>query len=77
MGSMAFVPARNVAIVVIGRNEGDRLKGCLRSVMEAAGTVVYVDSGSHDGSAEYARSVGCRVFELDPARPFSATRARN
>lgn len=74
---MAFVPARNVAIVVIGRNEGDRLKGCLRSVMEAAGTVVYVDSGSHDGSAEYARSVGCRVFELDPARPFSATRARN
>ena len=40
-------------------------------------TVVYVDSGSADGSAEYARSVGCRVVELDASRPFSAARARN
>jgi GT2 family glycosyltransferase len=66
-----------VAIVVIGRNEGERLKNCLRSLMGSAKTVVYVDSGSADGSSAYAASVGCRVVELDPARPFSAARARN
>jgi GT2 family glycosyltransferase len=68
---------QNVAIVAIGRNEGERLKRCLRSVMESAATVVYVDSGSTDGSMEYAASVGCRVVDLDRSRPFSAAYARN
>ncbi len=69
--------AQDVAIVVIGRNEGERLKNCLRAANCGARTVVYVDSGSVDGSAEYARSVGCRVVALDAARPFTAARARN
>jgi GT2 family glycosyltransferase len=69
--------SQNVAIVAIGRNEGQRLKRCLRSVMQSATTVVYVDSGSTDGSAQYAASVGCRVVELDMSRPFSAGYARN
>lgn len=66
-----------VAIVAIGRNEGERLKLCLRAAMRDAKTVVYVDSGSTDLSANYARSVGCHVIELDLSRPFSAARARN
>ena len=66
-----------VAIVAIGRNEGERLKLCLAAALRDAPTVVYVDSGSADGSAEYARSLGCRVVELDASRPFSAARARN
>ena len=70
-------PGEDVAIVAIGRNEGERLKSCLRSVMQGARTVVYVDSGSGDGSPEYAAAAGCLVVELDPARPFSAARARN
>jgi GT2 family glycosyltransferase len=68
---------QNVAIVVIGRNEGDRLKSCLRASMASGRTAVYADSGSDDGSADYARSLGCHVVEVDPARPFSAARARN
>ena len=64
-------------IVIIGRNEGARLKACLRAALNDAETVVYVDSGSTDGSAAYARSVGCRVVELGGSRPFSAARARN
>jgi GT2 family glycosyltransferase len=68
---------RTVAIVAIGRNEGDRLKSCLAAVLAGGSIVVYVDSGSSDGSAEYARSIGCNVLELDPMRPFSAARARN
>lgn len=39
--------------------------------------VVYVDSGSVDGSPQVARSAGVDVIELDPSRPFSAARGRN
>ena len=74
---MTLEPGQSVAIVAIGRNEGARLKSCLRSVCDGVRTVVYVDSGSDDGSADYAREMGCHVVELDPHRPFSAARARN
>jgi len=64
-------------VVVIGRNEGERLKRCLGSALPAATCVVYVDSGSTDGSADWARAQGARVVELDMTRPFTAARARN
>jgi GT2 family glycosyltransferase len=69
--------AQKVAIVAIGRNEGERLKSCLRTALADARTVVYVDSGSMDGSADFARSAGCHVVELDAVLPFTAARARN
>lgn len=68
---------RNLSIVAIGRNEGARLERCLRAALSAAASVVYVDSGSSDGSAALARAAGCVVVELDPAQPFTAARARN
>jgi GT2 family glycosyltransferase len=66
-----------LGIVAIGRNEGDRLKQCLQSVVGLAEQVVYVDSGSTDGSVELARSLGVNVVELDLSIPFTAARARN
>ncbi len=39
--------------------------------------VVYVDSGSNDGSVQFARDNGCDVVELDMSIPFTAARARN
>lgn len=74
---MTPISDHRMAIVAIGRNEGERLKSCLRAAMSGAATVVYVDSGSKDGSAALAREMGSQVLELDPARPFSAARARN
>ena len=68
---------RKTGIVVIGRNEGDRLKTCLNSVLAKCGRVVYVDSGSTDDSVEYAASMGINVGELDISTPFCAARARN
>lgn len=63
-------------VVVIGRNEGERLVTCLRSVSGAA-AVVYVDSNSTDGSVAAARALGAEIVELDLAVPFTAARARN
>lgn len=64
-------------IVAIGRNEGDRLRKCLESVDPKSRPVVYVDSGSTDGSVELARSFGAEVVSLDMTIPFTAARARN
>jgi GT2 family glycosyltransferase len=66
-----------IAIAVIGRNEGERLRAALRSAIEAGVPAVYVDSGSGDGSVALARSEGVAVVELDAAAPFTAGRARN
>lgn len=67
----------DVAVVAIGRNEGERLKACLRSVGDAAALVVYVDSGSTDDSVAFARSLGVDVIQIDMSVPFTAARARN
>jgi glycosyltransferase involved in cell wall biosynthesis len=63
--------------VVIGRNEGQRLIACLTSLHARVKSIIYVDSGSMDGSSEAARSFGAFVVNLDAHRPFTAARARN
>jgi GT2 family glycosyltransferase len=68
----------SVGVVVIGRNEGERLKRCLRSLLDqGAWPVVYVDSGSVDDSVEFARSQGVEVVNLDTSIPFTMARGRN
>ena len=71
-------PARaRVGVVVIGRNEGQRLVRCLASLRGRSPVVVYVDSGSTDGSVAAARAAGAEVVALDTSIPFTASRARN
>jgi hypothetical protein len=67
----------SVGVVVIGRNEGERLRKCLESVRDVADRVVYVDSGSTDGSVSMALGMELAVVELDLSTPFTAARARN
>jgi GT2 family glycosyltransferase len=71
------IAADRVCAVAIGRNEGDRLRDCLAALRGQAALLVYVDSGSTDDSVATARRAGAEIVELDPARPFSAARARN
>jgi GT2 family glycosyltransferase len=66
-----------MGVVAIGRNEGERLARCLDSVIKQTSAVVYVDSGSSDGSVPRARALGVDVVELDLTLPFTAARARN
>lgn len=63
--------------MAIGRNEGQRLRRCLESATAQINEVVYVDSGSSDGSLELAAQLGARVVALDLTQPFTAARARN
>lgn len=67
----------DLGVVVIGRNEGERLRRCLESVRSQCEQIVYVDSGSEDDSVKMARSLDVEVVELDMSIPFTAARARN
>jgi hypothetical protein len=67
----------DIGVVVIGRNEGERLRRCLASLRASGCTAVYVDSGSTDGSPDAARELEADVLALDMSVPFTAARARN
>jgi glycosyltransferase involved in cell wall biosynthesis len=69
--------AAEIGAVIIGRNEGERLRACLASVLPGIRMVIYVDSGSTDGSVEMAQSMGAEVLRLNMDSPFTAARARN
>jgi GT2 family glycosyltransferase len=72
MGAM-----EQVGVVVIGRNEGARLRACLETLVPHVERTVYVDSASTDDSVEIARSFGVEVVELTDEVPLSAGRGRN
>lgn len=65
-------------IVIIGRNEGERLQNCIASIpKEFRDRTVYVDSGSTDDSIYHANNQGLITLSLDLSQPFTAARARN
>jgi cellulose synthase/poly-beta-1,6-N-acetylglucosamine synthase-like glycosyltransferase len=69
-----------VAVVVIGRNEGERLHACLTSVLAMDYphdllNILYVDSASTDNSVVLAQTLGVRTIVLDG--PTTAARGRN
>lgn len=70
-----------LSIIVIGRNEGERLRSCLKSIRSAGNMpgsleLIYVDSNSTDNSPQLAAAFGANVIVLDSGKP-SAARARN
>ena len=67
----------DLSVVIVGRNEGERLVRCLESVAAASQHVgsweiIYVDSASNDGSIERAARLGARVISVTPIRPCAA-----
>src|SRR5271156_934380 len=66
-----------LSVVVIGRNEGIRLSRCLESIermlpLQGSIEVIYVDSGSTDGSLERAEQFKVKAIGLDSANPCAA-----
>ena len=56
-----------VDAVVIGRNEGARLLACLAALQGRVRRLVYVDSGSTDGSVAVATAAGAEVVGAEDA----------
>jgi glycosyltransferase involved in cell wall biosynthesis len=75
-GPSADAALPGLSIVVIGRNEGQRLASCLESIQQvrrvAVNDVIYVDSASTDGSPELAARYGATVIVVRPERPAAA-----
>ena len=69
----------HLGFVVIGRNEGKRLKKGLLAIQSLCpqAPIVYVDSGSDDDSVTFAASLNILIVELNMSVPFTAARARN
>jgi len=67
----------NIGIVVIGRNEGERLVKCLQSIKSIGIYTVYVDSQSTDNSVKAAKVFDIPTVVLDASHPMNASRARN
>ena len=69
-----------IGVVIIGRNEGERLRACLTSVLtmnypSELLDVIYIDSSSTDGSVALAEGMGVRTIVLEG--PTTAARGRN
>src|SRR6266702_5020736 len=69
-------PSPVLSVVIIGRNEGQRLARCLESIREVHNVtveeVIYVDSDSTDGSPELAAGYGAKVLVVHPEHPTAA-----
>jgi cellulose synthase/poly-beta-1,6-N-acetylglucosamine synthase-like glycosyltransferase len=66
-----------LSVVIIGRNEGQRLVDCIRSVQAMneppeGMEIIYVDSDSTDGSPARAEALGVKVLKVHPSRPAAA-----
>lgn len=68
---------KRTALVIIGRNEAKNLARSLPAMQGRCSKIIYVDSGSTDGSQVLARKHHADVIELDQDQPFTAARARN
>ncbi|MFZ3583938.1 glycosyltransferase [Loktanella sp. DJP18] len=77
---IGFGDKTSIGVITIGRNEGVRLLKCLDSLNASDAPfmrIIYVDSGSTDGSVIAALDMHVQVVLLDTAQPFTAARARN
>lgn len=71
--------APRLSVVVVGRNESDRLAACLESVSAMTGPdggfeMVYVDLNSTDESPDRAREIGARIVVAEVKSSFAVAR---
>jgi glycosyltransferase involved in cell wall biosynthesis len=71
------MPAIELSVVIIGRNEGERLVACIQSVKKIPLPpekleIIYVDSASTDDSPTQAAALGATVLRVQPERPAAA-----
>lgn len=65
MASDQPVNGYSLSVILIAKNEADRIEACLRSVYPLADEVIVLDSGSTDQTVEIARRFTGKVYETD------------
>jgi hypothetical protein len=56
---------QSLSVMIVCKNEADRIETCLRQVSGWADELVVIDSGSTDGTVEIARRYSDRVWSMD------------
>lgn len=65
---------KQLALVMIVRDEADRIARCLDSARSIVDEIIVLDTGSVDATAEIARSRGAKVFDFAWCEDFAAAR---
>lgn len=63
--SSKFERLRSISVLLICKNEADRIESCLRSVVGWADEIIVLDSGSTDGTVEIAQRYSDKVWITD------------
>lgn len=62
---MAAAKPYSLSVIIIAKNEEDRITTCLESVQNMADEIIILDSGSTDRTVEIAKTYTDKVFETD------------
>jgi hypothetical protein len=74
MSNQGMTRAQRIVLVTIARNEADRIARLLASVRPWVDSMLVLDTGSDDDTAEIARQLGARVEQYEWSDDFSAAR---
>ena len=64
----------SLSVCMIVKDEAATLRRALECAFSVADEVIVVDTGSNDGSADIARSMGAKVYSYEWQNDFSAAR---
>jgi FkbM family methyltransferase len=57
--------SNSLTVIIPCKNEREHIAACVASARQMANEVLVADSGSTDGTADIARSLGCRIIERE------------
>jgi len=63
-----------LSLVMIVKNESEKLKRCLDSVKDLVDEMIIVDTGSEDATKEIAQSYGAKIFDYIWVQDFAKAR---
>ncbi|GGK95156.1 glycosyltransferase family 2 protein [Deinococcus radiotolerans] len=70
-----------ISVVIIAKNEAERIESCLKSALAISSDVIVVDMQSVDGTIEVCAKMGARVYSVkdygyaDPAREYAISKS--